>query len=177
MADLHQTVHNLPNPMKTSSETAMFATASSTPSRPLSGVCLGTLITVKRRRALLTFFLAAISLGHAATLPDLITYGFTVAETKTLPGTSAASGPPNYGTIAATDQIRNLALVSLFYQNGCYTGGRHNHNDYPMAFVLNVGKGRVFHSPLGHDVKAFNPAVLELFRRGTAWAAGKPPVP
>jgi type 1 glutamine amidotransferase len=49
--------------------------------------------------------------------------------------------------------------------------------DYPMAFVLNVGKGRVFHSPLGHDVKAFNPAALELFRRGTAWAAGKPPTP
>ena len=52
-----------------------------------------------------------------------------------------------------------------------------DHKDYPMAFVLNVGKGRVFHSPLGHDVKAFNPAVLELFRRGTAWAAGMPPMP
>ncbi|MBM3888276.1 MAG: ThuA domain-containing protein [Verrucomicrobia bacterium] len=47
--------------------------------------------------------------------------------------------------------------------------------DYPMAFVLNVGKGRVFHSPLGHDVKAFSAPVLELFRRGTAWAAGRPP--
>ncbi len=50
--------------------------------------------------------------------------------------------------------------------------------DHPMAFVLNVGKGRVFHSPLGHDVKAFAPdAVGELFRRGTAWAAGKTPTP
>jgi type 1 glutamine amidotransferase len=49
--------------------------------------------------------------------------------------------------------------------------------DHPMAFVLTVGKGRVFHSPLGHDVKAFNPATLELFRRGTAWAAGQPPTP
>lgn len=49
--------------------------------------------------------------------------------------------------------------------------------DHPMAFVMNVGKGRVFHSPLGHDVKAFNPNTLELFRRGTAWAAGKTPVP
>lgn len=48
--------------------------------------------------------------------------------------------------------------------------------DYPMAFVLTVGAGRVFHSPLGHDVKAFNPATLELFRRGVAWAAGRPPV-
>lgn len=50
--------------------------------------------------------------------------------------------------------------------------------DHPMAFVLNVGKGRVFHSPLGHDAKALSfDAVGELFRRGTAWAAGKPPTP
>jgi type 1 glutamine amidotransferase len=49
--------------------------------------------------------------------------------------------------------------------------------DHPMAFVFNYGKGRVFHSPLGHDVKAFSvPGVGELFRRGCAWAAGLPPV-
>ena len=48
---------------------------------------------------------------------------------------------------------------------------------YPMAFVLTYGRGRVFHCPLGHDVRAFAPpAVGELFRRGTAWAAGLPPV-
>jgi type 1 glutamine amidotransferase len=47
--------------------------------------------------------------------------------------------------------------------------------DEPMAFVLEYGKGRVFHSPLGHDVKALNlPGVAELLRRGTAWAAGLP---
>ncbi len=46
---------------------------------------------------------------------------------------------------------------------------------YPMAFVLQYGKGRVFHCPLGHDVKAFEaPSVGELFRRGTAWAARLP---
>jgi len=44
--------------------------------------------------------------------------------------------------------------------------------DYPMAFVLKVEKGRVFHSVLGHDVKAFaSPQVQELFRRGCLWAA------
>lgn len=44
--------------------------------------------------------------------------------------------------------------------------------DYPMAFVFDYGKGRVFHSLLGHDVKAIsNPDVSELFRRGCAWAA------
>ena len=48
---------------------------------------------------------------------------------------------------------------------------------YPMAFVLPYGQGRVFHSVLGHDVKAFStPAVGELFRRATAWAAGLSPV-
>ncbi len=45
--------------------------------------------------------------------------------------------------------------------------------DYPIAFVLDYGKGRVFHCVLGHDVRALEPeAVQTLFRRGTAWAAG-----
>jgi type 1 glutamine amidotransferase len=45
---------------------------------------------------------------------------------------------------------------------------------YPMAFCFNYEKGRVFHCVLGHDGKALEPApVSELFRRGTAWAAGK----
>ena len=53
-----------------------------------------------------------------------------------------------------------------------------DHKEYPMAFVLDSGKGRVFQCVLGHDVKALSmPGVGELFRRGTAWAAGRPPVP
>ena len=49
---------------------------------------------------------------------------------------------------------------------------------YPIAFVLNYGKGRVFHCVLGHDVKALKPpGVRELYRRGCAWAAGLDPVP
>ena len=48
--------------------------------------------------------------------------------------------------------------------------------DYPMGFVLNYGKGRVFHSVLGHDAQAIaNPPVAELFRRATAWSAGLTP--
>ncbi|MCP4453840.1 MAG: ThuA domain-containing protein [Planctomycetes bacterium] len=43
---------------------------------------------------------------------------------------------------------------------------------YPMAFVLPYGKGRVFHSVLGHDVNALsNQGAAELYRRGTAWTA------
>lgn len=44
--------------------------------------------------------------------------------------------------------------------------------DYPMAFVREYGRGRVFHTPLGHDARAFGAEpVGELLRRGTAWAA------
>jgi type 1 glutamine amidotransferase len=45
--------------------------------------------------------------------------------------------------------------------------------DFPMALTVKYGKGRVFNTPLGHDVKALQvPEVGELIRRGTAWAAG-----
>jgi len=48
--------------------------------------------------------------------------------------------------------------------------------DHPMAFVLNYGKGRVFHSPLGHDVRSIQlPGVAELIRRGCLWVAGRQP--
>jgi type 1 glutamine amidotransferase len=45
--------------------------------------------------------------------------------------------------------------------------------DSPMAMTVQYGKGRVFNTPLGHDVKALKtPEVAELIRRGTQWAAG-----
>lgn len=48
--------------------------------------------------------------------------------------------------------------------------------DYPMAFVHAYGRGRVFHTPLGHDANALGAApVGELLRRGTAWVAGLTP--
>jgi type 1 glutamine amidotransferase len=50
--------------------------------------------------------------------------------------------------------------------------------DYPMGFVFEFGQGRVFHTVLGHDVKAItNSAVPDLFRRGCAWTARLPAVP
>ena len=48
--------------------------------------------------------------------------------------------------------------------------------DHPMAFVLHYGSGRVFHTPLGHDVRSIEtPGVAELLRRGCDWAAGRAP--
>ena len=53
-----------------------------------------------------------------------------------------------------------------------------DHKIYPMAFVLDYGKGRVFHCVLGHDAGALaNDGAAKLFRRGTAWTAGLKPQP
>ncbi len=42
----------------------------------------------------------------------------------------------------------------------------------PLAFVLDYGRGRVFHHTFGHDARALqNPAVQTLIQRGTEWAA------
>lgn len=50
---------------------------------------------------------------------------------------------------------------------------------HPQAFVREYGQGRVFLTTLGHDVTAYtnNPAVGELIRRGTAWAARREGAP
>jgi type 1 glutamine amidotransferase len=51
-----------------------------------------------------------------------------------------------------------------------------DNKDYPMAFVLNYGKGRVYHNVLGHDVQALdNPHVGRLFRNACAWCSGLQP--
>jgi type 1 glutamine amidotransferase len=47
--------------------------------------------------------------------------------------------------------------------------------DHPMAFAFEYGKGRVFHTPLGHDLRAIElPGPAELIRRGSVWASGRP---
>jgi type 1 glutamine amidotransferase len=47
--------------------------------------------------------------------------------------------------------------------------------EHPMAFVQEYGKGRVFVTTLGHDVKAItNSAAPQLIRQGVAWAAKAP---
>ena len=72
-----------------------------------------------------------------------------------------------YTCLAGNTPIKVLATARSKVDN----------KDYPMAFVLNYGKGRVLHSVLGHDVQALaNPAVGKLFRNACAWAAGLEPL-
>jgi uncharacterized protein len=44
--------------------------------------------------------------------------------------------------------------------------------DEPMLMVLSYGKGRVFHTTMGHDINALSCAgFITTFQRGTEWAA------
>jgi type 1 glutamine amidotransferase len=72
-----------------------------------------------------------------------------------------------YTCLAGQTQIKVLATARSKVDN----------KDYPIAFVLDYGKGRVFHSVLGHDVQALtNPDVGRLFRNACAWGARLEPL-
>jgi type 1 glutamine amidotransferase len=44
--------------------------------------------------------------------------------------------------------------------------------DEPMMMVLSYGKGRIFHTPMGHDAFALScVGFITIFQRGTEWAA------
>ncbi len=69
-------------------------------------------------------------------LPDLKIYTFQSKESKILPGlsTEKASGYNCSGTILDQDKMNRFAIVSMFYQNGCYTDGQYNNSNYKVEF-------------------------------------------
>jgi len=74
-------------------------------------------------------------------------------------------GPAENMTILATGEDQTLPEFK----------GRHE----PMLMVIDYGKGRVFHTTLGHDTPAFeNVGFITTLLRGTEWAAtGKVTIP
>jgi type 1 glutamine amidotransferase len=64
---------------------------------------------------------------------------------------------------------RNMTVLATAYSDPKNAGtGR----DEPMLAVLSYGKGRVFHTMMGHDINALScVGFVVTFQRGTEWAA------
>ena len=63
----------------------------------------------------------------------------------------------------------NMTVLSTAYSDPANRGtGRHE----PILMVISYGKGRVFHTTMGHDLAALNSVgFITTYQRGTEWAA------
>lgn len=72
-----------------------------------------------------------------------------------------------YGMLRGPGQNMTILATAHSDPNNRGTG-----NDEPMLMVLRFGKGRIFHTTLGHDAAALScVGFITTFQRGTEWAA------
>ena len=72
--------------------------------------------------------------------------------------------------------IENVHVLATAYSDKA-KGGTGDHE--PMIWTVNYGKGRVFHTPMGHDLDGMRcVGFMATLLRGTEWAAtGKVTMP
>ena len=72
-----------------------------------------------------------------------------------------------YGTLRGPGQ--NMTVLATAHSDPQNKGSG---KDEPMLMVLSYGKGRIFHTPMGHDTAALSCiGFMTIFQRGTEWAA------
>ena len=86
---------------------------------------------------------------------------------KGLPATWMHQGDELYARLRGPGQ--HMTVLATAYSNPANLGsGR----DEPQLMVLTFGRGRIFHTTLGHDVNAMSSVdFVTTFQRGTEWAA------
>jgi type 1 glutamine amidotransferase len=86
---------------------------------------------------------------------------------KGLPPVWMHQGDELYATLRGPGD--NMHVLATAYSDPANKGTGH---DEPILITLNYGKGRVFHTTLGHDISALScMGFIVTFQRGTEWAA------
>jgi type 1 glutamine amidotransferase len=110
--------------------------------------------------------------GRAGSHGKRVPFQVTVREpnhpiTKGLPTIWMHQGDELYARMRGPG--RNMTVLATAYSDPANAG---TGNDEPQLLVLAYGKGRVFHTTMGHDVNALSSTdFVVTLQRGTEWAA------
>ena len=86
---------------------------------------------------------------------------------KGLPKVWMHQGDELYATLRGPGE--NMTVLATAHSDPQNKGTGH---DEPMLMVLHYGKGRIFHTVMGHDVAALScVGFITTYQRGTEWAA------
>jgi type 1 glutamine amidotransferase len=106
--------------------------------------------------------------AHGARLPfQVVTREPEHPIMKGLPPAWMHAPDELYGTLRGPG--KNMTVLATAHSDPANKGTGH---DEPMLMVVSYGKGRIFHSTMGHDVAAMScVGFIATLQRGTEWAA------
>jgi uncharacterized protein len=106
--------------------------------------------------------------SHGARVPFAVTIrDASHPITRGLPPVWMHQGDELYARLRGPG--RNMTILATAHSDPANGGSGH---DEPMLMVLSHGKGRIFHTMMGHDINALScVGFITTFQRGTEWAA------